>query len=596
MRFIPAANPKQFLEMLERGEIDLTPFLALTPERRAAGLATSPLGAYMLSVYVRQDSQLDEIEDLTAKRIGVVIGAVAARAAQMLPQVSLKQYQSSDALLMSLLRGEIDAVVAVSETFEERLRKSFIEDKVRRLEPPLAITPYGLIVRRDLPRVHSTLEAAITRTVTDETMKELHTKWFGLDRSIIEHPWFGNVAMIVGGIALSTFSLGVYTVRLRRRSLLLRAENSANQLLIDAFDQMRAAITIFDVDMQAIHWNSGFVTCFPELVPRLENGATLAQVCIDFYRSEEFLDDEISVEAFRLAQAMAQNLRAGGTEQRVVHTQKGPSFDLSLFPLGARYYAAIWVDVTELHQQKEQLSAQSAELVRKNQQLLAFSAMAAHDLIAPLVQQKMLVQFITEDLLEAKLSLPADAKEHFEILGDLSGRMSLLVSDLLDYAKADSGHSKAERFVPNERLTGIVKMAAPAPEMKIVVMPGIPAVEGEPTCFDLVMRNLITNAAKHHDNPLGTITIRGYRKADNVVIEVEDDGPGIDPADRKRVFEPFARLTKTEGTGLGLAFVERTVSGWGGTIDVRSAPVRGSIFSVTLTAAPDGAVSMETAA
>lgn len=448
VQFVHAENPRQFLEMLAQGEIELTPFLALTPERQTAGLATTPLGAYEQSVHVRADSKITDLTALSDKRIGVVLGSANKRAAEVLPDVEVVEYTNSEGLILPLLGGEIDAVIVVTETFEERLRKSFIEDKARRLEPPLAVSPYGIIVRRDLVEVHAALQAVIDREATDAILKKIRARWFGNDRSIVEHPWFSNVAMIIGGIALTTFALGIYAFRLRRRSLLLATESSANQLLIDAFDQMRAAITIFDAEMKAVYWNSGFVARFPEIVPRLKTGATLAQICVDFYRTGRTVGVVNPLEADEFAEAMAQKLVGGMSDQRIVHTAQGSSFDLSMFPLGARYYAAIWVDVTELQQQQKQVADQSTELVRKNQQLLAFSAMAAHDLKAPLMQQKMLVGFITEDLLEAEISLPAEAWDNLAILGDLSGRMSLLVSDLLDYAKADSDQAPLDVLHP----------------------------------------------------------------------------------------------------------------------------------------------------
>ena len=287
VQFVPAENPQQFLEMLARDEVDLTPFLALTPERRSAGLATGALGAYVLSLYVRQDSDVDDMEELNGLQIGAVTGSVAQTVAGMLPNVELVEYQTTDALMLSLLRGDVDAVVEVAETFEARLRNSFVEDKARHLQPPLAITSYGYIVRRDLPQVHAAFEEIITRPDTKKLLANMRAEWFGKDRSILEHPWFGNVAMIFGGIALSTFSLGIYAVRLRRRTAVLAGEFGTNQLLVDALDQMRAAIVIFDADMQAVHWNGGFEAQFPEMLDKLRVGASLKQVCVAFHQKRD---------------------------------------------------------------------------------------------------------------------------------------------------------------------------------------------------------------------------------------------------------------------------------------------------------------------
>jgi signal transduction histidine kinase len=80
--------------------------------------------------------------------------------------------------------------------------------------------------------------------------------------------------------------------------------------------------------------------------------------------------------------------------------------------------------------------------------------------------------------------------------------------------------------------------------------------------------------------------LRAHRKGDEIVIEVEDDGPGIALKHHARIFEPFARLTKVEGTGLGLAFVQKTVAAWGGQVNLRAAAGHGCIFSISLPAAP----------
>ncbi|KIN71221.1 ATP-binding protein [Sulfitobacter guttiformis] len=585
IEFVAAQSPEHTLTLLEQGEVDLTLLLALTPERQTAGRPISGLGEYVLSVYVRRDSTIDDIAGLSGLRIGIVADTMTQSAENLLPEVTLIPYQTSDSLLLPLLRGELDGVVAVAETFDARLRINFIEDKVSRLDRALVATEYGMIVRRDLVTVHAALARTIAMSEKSGMLQVLHARWFGHNRSIYLHPWFENVAIIVGGIALTTFALVFYAARLRRRSAALSLENDAHQLVNNALDKIGAAITIFDSDLRALHWNDGFEARFPALVPYLEAGTTLDRACALFYELGILGSGSDGDEIDALATTIAHHLRGGEMFHRIVHTQMENSFDLSIFPLGSRFYAAIWVDVTVMHQQQKQLSAQSIELSHKNQQLLAFSAMAAHDLKAPLTQQQVVVEFITEDLLEAQLSLPAEAQGHFATLGDLSARMSRLVSELLDYAKADTRQAPAQCFSPNTRIEGIIKLAAAGNGMNIEVMEDIPAVQVEPVCFDMVMRNLITNAAKHHDRPDGTIIVRGHRERGEVIIEIEDDGPGIKAMDQARVFEPFARLTAVQGSGLGLAFVQRTVAAWGGSVTLRSAPNRGCIFRLSVPAA-----------
>jgi two-component system, NarL family, sensor histidine kinase EvgS len=583
IEFTKADNPKQFFDMIERGEVDVSPLLAFTPERRALGLATSELGQYQLSLFVRHDHDLIEIEGLAGRGVGVVTGSISQAAAALLTGVEIVQYQKVDALVLALLSGEIEAIIDVAETFEARLRSYDISDRVRKLQPPLAVSPYGYIVRKDMVELHSALENAIQLGTTPASLSRLRDEWFGLDRSVFEQPWFDRVAMIVGGIALSNVSLGIYCVRLRRRSTRLMRENSSNRLLIDALDKMRAAIVIFDRDMKAVHWNSGFEAQFADLVEEVQRSGTLGWICAQFKNVAGDTAHSKGRPEYRAAERI-QRLRAGQSDQRIVHTPAGDHFDMGLFPLGTRYFAAIWVDITELHAQQEHIADQGRELVRKNNQLLAFSSMAAHDLKAPLMQQRALVDFIAEDIEEAKHTLPDEVQRNFTVLSDLSNRMSLLVSDLLDFAKAGKDEKRPQSFVPNTRLASVLKLAMSNAKIKLDIMPDMPAIFVEPTAFDMVMRNLISNAVKHHHCDTGRITIRAYTEASNVIIEVEDDGPGISPEHRDSVFDPFSRLTNVEGTGLGLAFVQKTVTAWGGEVRLRAAANHGCVFSVSVPA------------
>ena len=103
--------------------------------------------------------------------------------------------------------------------------------------------------------------------------------------------------------------------------------------------------------------------------------------------------------------------------------------------------------------------------------------------------------------------------------------------------------------------------------------------------LDLVLRNLIENALKHHDRAGGRVLASARPTADGVEITVEDDGPGI-PRDRQAAaFRPFTRLDDDpakDGVGMGLALVQRAVQSVGGSIEIVSAPeaARGTRFRI----------------
>jgi signal transduction histidine kinase len=112
----------------------------------------------------------------------------------------------------------------------------------------------------------------------------------------------------------------------------------------------------------------------------------------------------------------------------------------------------------------------------------------------------------------------------------------------------------------------------------------LPQVRGVTVELNQVWLNLIDNAIDAA-GPGGTVTLRTRAHANGVLIDVEDDGPGISPDLVWRVFEPFFTTKPVgEGTGLGLDLVRRVVMGHGGDVTVQSAPGR-TVFQVRLPAA-----------
>ena len=104
--------------------------------------------------------------------------------------------------------------------------------------------------------------------------------------------------------------------------------------------------------------------------------------------------------------------------------------------------------------------------------------------------------------------------------------------------------------------------------------------------LDIVLRNLIDNAVKHHDLEAGRIIVHAEDGGENWIFSVADDGPGIPRDWHDAIFEPFKRILDEEeapeGSGIGLALVKKTVEWFGGRIEIRSDPAarRGTTFRV----------------
>jgi two-component system, OmpR family, sensor kinase len=121
-----------------------------------------------------------------------------------------------------------------------------------------------------------------------------------------------------------------------------------------------------------------------------------------------------------------------------------------------------------------------------------------------------------------------------------------------------------------------------------LVLPRVPwplsPIIGDPDLLGLAFYNLVDNALKF-TGPENPIEIRAFEDGRSLLVEVADTGPGIPPDDLPRIFEELYRGTNArgfEGSGLGLALVQRVITRHGGTVSVRSRPGQGSVFTVRL--------------
>jgi two-component system sensor histidine kinase PilS (NtrC family) len=194
----------------------------------------------------------------------------------------------------------------------------------------------------------------------------------------------------------------------------------------------------------------------------------------------------------------------------------------------------------------------------------------------------------SSQLLRESPGVPGEeATALLEIIERESRRLNGLITDFLTYA------GPTARNVQPVDLTGLVGDVAEAVRAGeardagiSIVLPALReiSVEGDPEQLRQVMWNLVRNALQASP-PGGRILVdifeqirQGIRYA---VATVSDSGPGIAPQDQARIFNPFF-TTKGGGTGLGLSISQRIVHSHKGFIEVRSAPGKGSTFSVFL--------------
>ncbi|MFI0371794.1 sensor histidine kinase [Actinomadura sp. 1N219] len=165
-------------------------------------------------------------------------------------------------------------------------------------------------------------------------------------------------------------------------------------------------------------------------------------------------------------------------------------------------------------------------------------------------------------------------------------RLQDLAADLLLLARIDAGDRPPERPVALGRLVR-AELDRRAAGDRIPVQASIeadPRVMGVPGRLSRVIGNLLDNAERHAD---GAVRLSLREEAGTAVVRVADDGPGVPPADRERIFERFVRLDDARsrdegGAGLGLAIARDLVTAHGGDLTVGEAPNGGALFEVRL--------------
>lgn len=214
-----------------------------------------------------------------------------------------------------------------------------------------------------------------------------------------------------------------------------------------------------------------------------------------------------------------------------------------------------------------------------------FTRIAAHDLMTPLRNIQSLATFVREDVAEAGLDLPEDARKYLGEIDTMAGRLATLVRTIFDYLRL-GGVRGAYTSVDLASLVDSIRDLCVPAEGSLRREGDFSRIDAPSVELEIVLRNLVSNAVKHHPGSAPGIVVRRERRGKFHHFEVEDDGDGVAEADRERIFELFWSAkgggNAASVSGIGLAVVARLVHGWGGRIEVRNANPRGAIFAFTL--------------
>jgi len=313
----------------------------------------------------------------------------------------------------------------------------------------------------------------------------------------------------------------------------------------------------------------------PQLSPEQVIGKTIREVF-------PFVADQA---AFVMQRALESG-QVHAFEYQLIQENETKTFEARVSPLSADTALAIVRDVSLQKWISGEREKLINELESKNAELERFTYTVSHDLKSPLITIKGFLGFLHQDAQTGNHQrLDADIQR----ISDAADKMQLLLSDLLELSRIGRLANKPQVINLNEMISEVLELLhgrIHAGNIRVDVGKDLPNVYGDrPRLFE-VLQNLVDNAAKFMGDqaaPCIEIGQEGAAEDGAPILFVRDNGMGIDPKFKDRIFGLFDKLdSRTDGTGIGLALVKRIVEFHGGKIWVDSELGKGATFYFTL--------------
>ncbi len=250
-------------------------------------------------------------------------------------------------------------------------------------------------------------------------------------------------------------------------------------------------------------------------------------------------------------------------------------------------FVSLSMEAAERRRAERELEARANELARSNAELEQFAYVASHDLQEPL---RMVASYVGLLAKKYKGRLDEDADKYIAYAQDGAQRMQRLISDLLEYSRA----GKFEEASKPVALTHVLSVVTANLRTRIeetgarIDATELPTVRGDETALTQLLQNLVDNGLKYRRPDVApVIRVSGTRAGADWTISVADNGIGVEPQFRERIFRIFQRLHargEYDGSGIGLSIAKRIVERHGGRIWVETPAGGGTAFVFTLPA------------
>lgn len=235
----------------------------------------------------------------------------------------------------------------------------------------------------------------------------------------------------------------------------------------------------------------------------------------------------------------------------------------------------------KLERSNHEIETKNNDLIIANKELDRFVYSASHDLRSPISSLKGLVEILKTE------EDPEEIKNYLEMMQSVLNKQDQFIKDIIDYSRNKRTKDVLKQVSLVEIVNDAIEQLQYAENVKKITIEkeiGIDKTYSDNLRLKIIINNLLSNAIKYADfskeNP--HIHIKTYPADTDFIIQIEDNGIGINKQYLNRIFEMFFVTNKNKGTGLGLYIVKEAIENLNGTITVESKINVGTKFIVTI--------------
>ena len=603
VRYVVFDTWAEVIQALNDGSIDAIPNMGITDERKELMDFTAPVEAFDISIFVRSTTtDIHDIDDLTGHKVAVVATNKGFYIMEGHEGIDLVIYDSLDEAFLSLISGNVDALVYPEPTVLQIAYASDLDDHIQVVGDPLLEVKRGIAVHKGHPELINILDKEVKALVATPEYGEMYVKWNGEP----EPYWNANRVTTAMGIILAIIIISLliwhyFTViglnktlkssiaeRKQTEDILQETTDYLNKLI----DYTNAPFVVWDTEFRITKVNHAF--------ERLTG-----------YSSDELVNTELSM--YFPKESRQQSM------DQVKRTSSGEyweSVEISILQKDGNVSYMIWnsanlydkdgetitatiaqgIDITERKRMADEIKQMNLDLEQKvedrtseltavNKELEAFSYSVSHDLRAPLRSIDGFSQALLEDYGD---KFDETGTDYLNRVRNATLDMGNLIDDLLNLSRITRGEMKYSEVDLSMLVSDIAKRYKaedPNRQINFVIDEGVKA-NGDERLLRAMLENLMSNAYKFSSQePIAKIKFGVTNINDENAYYVCDNGVGFDMKYSDKLFGAFQRLhSKTEfpGTGIGLATVQRIIHKHGGHVWAESELGKGATFYFTL--------------